>query len=276
MARRRVFETSIECPEIQDLGITANRKAVIGRAVAFEKSASTVAVAVLLDGRAIGHLDDVVGPQVALAMERGQVFGVVVKNARQKYNERFKPTSAVLCLKAGYLLEGGQSPIQIPEPQTQVQPQHQYSPSSFHTKVAGVSHNGRQIVARCSVGERLMLVRDPKNRFDKGAIKVMRLSGEQLGFIPADVSRGGHSSGLAFQMDRGYEYQCRISALTGGGDKFFGVNIEITEAEQFDTPLSTNEDINVIERSAGSSNLGWLFVAAAVLLVLVVVVVLGR
>ena len=103
---------------------------------------------------------------------------------------------------------------------------------SFFTTVAGVTFEGRQrIVAQCSVGERLILVREPHNPHDKGAIKVMRLNGEQLGFIPAQVSRGGDSSGLVYRMDRGDKYQCRIRALTGGGRKSLGFNIEIADAD---------------------------------------------
>jgi len=104
-------------------------------------------------------------------------------------------------------------------------------PRSFFTKVAGVTFEGRQrIVARCSAGERLMLVRDPDNHHGAGgAIKVMRLNGEQLGFIPTHVSRGGDSSGLAFRMDQGEKFQCRIKNLTGGGEKTRGVNIEISK-----------------------------------------------
>jgi hypothetical protein len=95
-----------------------------------------------------------------------------------------------------------------------------------------VTFEGRQhTVATCSVGECLLLVRDPKDRFDKGAIKVMRLNGEQLGFIPEHVSRGGDSSGLASRMDRGKKYRSRISDLTGGGGMTLGVNIEITDID---------------------------------------------
>jgi hypothetical protein len=75
----------------------------------------------------------------------------------------------------------------------------------------------------------LSLVRDPDNPFDRGAIKVLRLTGEQIGFIPAHVSRSGDSSGLASQMDRGGKYACRIKDLTGGSGRSFGVNLEVME-----------------------------------------------
>ena len=234
MARRRVFETKVECPGIsvaqrlQRNELTGRCK-LIGRTITFEKSPSSE-VNITLDGTVVGHLDAAVGPQVALAIDRGQSFTAVIKNAYRIAPSANSPTW--IDLKVEYLLEKDQPAITVPKP-----PVTPYTPRSFFTTVAGVSHEGRQrIVARCSVGENLKLIRDPTNRFDKGAIKVMRLNGEQLGFIPAHVSRGGESSGLAFQMDKGSEYRCRIKNITGGGQgESLGVNIEIiTAGEKFD------------------------------------------
>lgn len=136
---------------------------------------------------------------------------------------------------------------------------------TFRTKVAGVSFKGRQrIVAKCSEGELLRLVRDPTDRYDKGAIKVERLNGEQLGFVPAQVSRSGNPSGLSFRMDQGQKYQCRIAALTGGGPgRRLGVNIEITNVEDFDGALSKMTPPS--ERpSVVPATMGWLLTAAVI------------
>jgi len=65
---------------------------------------------------------------------------------------------------------------------------------SFYTKVVGVTHlnpNGssrQEIIRNCEVGERLQLVREPENPHDPSAIKVCRESGEQLGYISADLA----------------------------------------------------------------------------------------
>lgn len=234
MARRRVFRTRVECPGIQgDFGLTANKATLIGRAVTFDK-ATPSHVNLLLDGAVVGTLDAAIGEKVAFALDRGQVFTATVENAFPTYTDKFKPKGASLDLKVEYLLEKGESAIETEKCWRCVPaPEQTPTPRSFFTTVAGVTFEGRQrIVARCSVGERLILVREPENPHDNGAIKVMRLNGEQLGFIPAHVSRGGDSSGLAYRMDRGDEYQCRISDLTGGGSKSLGVNIEITDAEE--------------------------------------------
>jgi hypothetical protein len=187
-------------------------------------------------------------------------------------NGKFKQVGAALDIKVEYFLEKGQPAIETERCWRSVESAEESQSAtarSFFTKVAGVTFEGRQrIVARCSVGERLVLVRDPENRFDKGAIMVMRLNGEQLGFIPAHVSRNGDSSGLAVRMDRGETYQCRISDLTGGSGKTLGVNIEITEGE-FDA-AETPVGLNV------APLVRWLLVAFAVLLAVVAVVMHDR
>ena len=72
MARRRVFQTKVECLLTSaDLGLTSNKNAIVGRTVTLEKSASNSEVAVCLDGAVVGHLDNVLGPQVASAIDRG-------------------------------------------------------------------------------------------------------------------------------------------------------------------------------------------------------------
>lgn len=236
MAIRRVFRARVKCPGIRtDLGPTANQHRMVGRKVMFEKLSSSE-VNIIMDGAVVGQLDAAVANPVALALERGQSFTAAIEKAFPMYSDKFKQTGAYIDIKVEYLLEKGQPAIETikcwrcVDSSLSAEP---YTPGSFFTAVAGVSHEGRQrIVKLCSIGERLILVRDPNNRFDKGAIKVMRSNGDQLGFIRAHVSRGGDPSGLAFQMDhRGTEYRCVIKDITGGGPgkPTRGVNIEITE-----------------------------------------------
>jgi HIRAN domain len=254
---------------------------MIGRTVTLEKSSNSE-VAVCLDGTVVGHLEVSVGNQVALAIDRGHSFTAVIINAYPIYNDSFKQTSSHIDLKVEYLLKKGQPPIEAPTCWRAVPVESSHAANSFFTKIAGVTFEGRQrIVARCSVSERLLLVRNPTDRYDKGAIKVMRLNGEQLGFIPAHVSRGGDPTGLAFRMDRGDNFQCRIKDLTGGGEgRSLGVNIEVTECE-FDDVLSTGTTSlsavphqNTFEgEPLPSRGLGWLFFAAAAVLLLIVVLI---
>ena len=236
MARRRVFKTRVQCPGFStDVGLISNKLAMVGRTVTLAKSATDSEVSVCLGDVVVGQLDATVGHQVASAIDRGQSFTALIENAYPIYNDKFKPTGAQIDIKVEYLLEKGQPAVEAPTSWRAVASSQQpYETRSFFTTVAGVTFEGRQrIVARCSEGERLQLVRDPNNRHDNGAIKVVRLNGEQVGFVPAQVSRGGDSSGLASQMDRGAEYQCRIKNITGGRPgESLGINIEITEGPE--------------------------------------------
>jgi hypothetical protein len=124
----------------------------------------------------------------------------------------------------------------------------------------------------------LILAAEYDNRYDQGAIKVMRLNGEQLGFIPAHVSRGGDSSGLACRMDRGDQYRCKISDLTGSSGKTLGVNIEITEIaedEQYNTAETrpVTDTLSQVAVAPASENQAWLWVLGAVAVVIATLVI---
>jgi len=101
--------------------------------------------------------------------------------------------------------------------------------SQFHTKLAGVSFEGRQdTIAGLSVGSELVLERQPENPYDANAIAV-RFGALQLGFISRGIAKH-----LAPLIDEGARYRARIESLTGGaprqaqGDtKFRGVNIYV-------------------------------------------------
>jgi hypothetical protein len=210
----------------------------VGRVLSFNKVGSDIHVC--LDGVVLGHLDNVVGPQVAAAMNLGQTFDPAIEKCYPTYDSQFKVTGGRFFLKVEYLLATGQRAIESPKP---LLPESKPATKSFFTKVAGTTHEGRQhIIVNCRVGESLMLVREPNNPVDSGAIKVMRLNGEQLGYIPAHVSRGGDRSGLAYKMDKGDQFQCRIKDITGGYDGLYrGVNIEITEADDVGHQLRAPE-----------------------------------
>jgi hypothetical protein len=271
---------------------------MIGRQVTFEKAPDSQ-VNITLDGAIVGQLDTVVGPQVASAIEHGQSFTATIRNAFPVYDAAFKQTGAELDIKVEYLLDKGQPAIETPR----FSETSRTTAKSFFTKVAGVSHEGRQqIVARCSVGESIVLVRDPDNAFDKGAIKILRSNGEQLGFIPHDVSRSGDPSGLTYSMDHGSRYQCRIKDITGGGEKWLGVNIEITEitekesyeelvqrrireltdvnhqqvSQTVDSPFESarrDDDVTPNTASANRNYFGWLIVVVVVVAVVLFAVI---
>jgi len=103
----------------------------------------------------------------------------------------------------------------------------------FHTKIAGVTHgqdgvHPQHLLRRCKAGQELELVRDPRNKYDKNAIKVCLSSGEQLGWINKELAKE-----LSELIDNGTRVSAEISEVTGGAfskpDR--GCNIIITYEE---------------------------------------------
>lgn len=99
---------------------------------------------------------------------------------------------------------------------------------AFHTKVAGVTFEGRQaIVQTLTPAQTLVLAREPSNPHDPHAVKVLTESGQQIGYLSARVA-----SRLAPTMDSGARYSATVSQITGGGtDRSFGVNIYLQREE---------------------------------------------
>jgi hypothetical protein len=102
---------------------------------------------------------------------------------------------------------------------------------SFYTKLAGVTKpnddgsNRQRLLHRSKPAEELKLVRDPNNKYDKNAIKVFNIRGEQLGWISSDVA-----DRLAVELDNGVSIKAEISEITGGtfAKETLGCNILIT------------------------------------------------
>jgi single-stranded-DNA-specific exonuclease len=94
---------------------------------------------------------------------------------------------------------------------------------AFHTKVVGVTFEGRQaLVPQVRPGERVRLVRDPRNPRDPHAVKVSLQDGRQIGFLRAALA-----ARLAPAMDAGARYRATATAVTGGGDRAYGLNLLI-------------------------------------------------
>jgi single-stranded-DNA-specific exonuclease len=82
---------------------------------------------------------------------------------------------------------------------------------SFHTKLAGVSFEGRQdVVTRLEPGTALRLVRQPANEYDSNAIAVMAPTGEQVGFLNRRLA-----AVLAPALDAGAEWEVSVTDVTG-------------------------------------------------------------
>lgn len=100
--------------------------------------------------------------------------------------------------------------------------------TQFHTKLAGVSFEGRQDrIAGLQLGSDLVLERQPENQYDPNAIAV-RFGQLQIGFISKGIAKH-----VAPQIDAGARYRARVESLTGGPStgsgqvKNRGVNIYV-------------------------------------------------
>lgn len=102
----------------------------------------------------------------------------------------------------------------------------------FNTKVAGVSHDGRQeIIAKLDSGEKLLCLRDKFNQYDKNAVKIVLLRDTNvcLGFLNKDLA-----AKIGPAIDNGSRYSAVISEITGRNKSTMGVNIRVSK-------LSTEE-----------------------------------
>lgn len=112
-------------------------------------------------------------------------------------------------------------------------------PVTIDTKVAGVSFpnedgtSRQRILRKCSPGESLLLIRDPKNEYDCYAVKVckrswFRRSPRQIGFLCAWLAET-----IAPLMDSGVPVQATVEKILEGGGSFwsrepYGLSIQIS------------------------------------------------
>lgn len=96
---------------------------------------------------------------------------------------------------------------------------------SFHTKLAGVSFEGRQqSVERLEPGLPLRLERCPDNEYDPNAIALYDPAGDQVGFFNRRLA-----AVLAPVIDAGVVYDVEVTDVTGGVDgKSRGVNVLVS------------------------------------------------
>lgn len=92
----------------------------------------------------------------------------------------------------------------------------------FHTKLAGVTFEGRQdVVARLEPGMPLRLERQPDNPYDPNASALFDPLGAQVGFFNRRLA-----AAIAPVLDAGVEYDVEVTDVTGGEDgASLGVNV---------------------------------------------------
>ena len=96
-------------------------------------------------------------------------------------------------------------------------------PVEISTKVVGVTFDGRQdVVAKLFIHEEIVLRREPTNPYDHNAIRVERLSGEQIGYIDRCMA-----ASLAPALDAfGEVVHGTVSMLTGGSGNGYSLGVD--------------------------------------------------
>jgi single-stranded-DNA-specific exonuclease len=114
---------------------------------------------------------------------------------------------------------------------------------SFHTKLAGVTFEGRQkVVARLAPGTPLRLVRQADNEFDACACALFDPQGDQVGFLNRRLA-----AVLAPAIDAGTDYEVTVSEVTGGVEgASLGVNVLV--ARRGEEPGSADAEDAVTAR----------------------------
>lgn len=95
----------------------------------------------------------------------------------------------------------------------------------FYFHAHGTTYGDRQaVIRRCVRGEQLQLVREPENPYDRNAIRICRLNGEDLGYVPRD-----NTAELALKMDAGQQIRAEVDWLNSPTEEFqrFGLKVRV-------------------------------------------------
>jgi single-stranded-DNA-specific exonuclease len=116
----------------------------------------------------------------------------------------------------------------------------------FHTKLAGVSFEGRQdIIAGLLAGATLQLLRRPENPHDANAIAV-HYGDLQLGFFNRRLA-----AHIAPLMDRGVRYAARVASLTGGPSSLDGACPERSRSARDGLGQVKHRGVNIFVERVG-------------------------
>lgn len=97
--------------------------------------------------------------------------------------------------------------------------------SHFYFHAHGILYGNRQAaISRCTRGESLELVREPENPYDKNAIRIRRLNGEDIGYVPRD-----EAPELASTIDAGQGVRAEVDWLNSPTEACgqFGLKVRV-------------------------------------------------
>lgn len=99
----------------------------------------------------------------------------------------------------------------------------------FYAKIVGVTFENRQRLisnlsraGKLKTGQELRFVADCKNEFDPYAVKVETVDGDVLGYLSREYNQE-----IFENLILGKKYKVSVSAVTGGMEHHFGINIKV-------------------------------------------------
>jgi len=94
----------------------------------------------------------------------------------------------------------------------------------FFSKIVGTTFvtNSYELMSNLGSGDKLLLQREPNNKYDSNAIAVLNTDSKKLGHIPKDTAVE-----LSRHIDNGKQWQCYVSEITGHQYQNLGCNIKI-------------------------------------------------
>lgn len=117
--------------------------------------------------------------------------------------------------------------------------------TSYHSKLVGVTFEGRQdVIAELTGQEDLRFRREPENEYDSNAVAVdvcvvvdydPSTVWKPIGYIARDKN-----SELAEVLTDGRHAAIKLNQITGGGDKAYGINVDIEYERKRRTDRSPN------------------------------------
>ena len=112
----------------------------------------------------------------------------------------------------------------VPELETETSNDY-HSSNRIITRVAGVTFDGRQsVIARLTLGEEILLRREPTNPYDPNAIRVERQNGYQIGYLNRHLA-----STLAPFFDSNHQsVSACVNCLTGSLRPGYSLGVVIT------------------------------------------------
>lgn len=108
---------------------------------------------------------------------------------------------------------------------------------TFYSKLVGVTFDDRQsVIPTLEDGEELVVERESHNPVDPNAIRILTQDGRMVGYIRREIA-----AEIAPLIDAGTVYRCIITAITGGDDRTYGVNIMMLKGSREDKPAAARQ-----------------------------------